>query len=142
MEITELDQSQKSELGLFKSQVWPHADQEHYGENQPKFFKEEFTLIAKENGNVVGYVSVSIDTGVAHLEPLMVKTDLKGKGIGTKLLHTAEEKSKTLGAHKIWLETGSDWLAKKFYEKHGYHVRTVLPNHTDGCEFVLMDKIL
>ncbi len=141
MEITELNQSQNSELELFKSQVWPLADQEHYGENQPKFYKNEFTLIAKENNEIVGYISIAIDTGVAHLEPLMVKNDLKNTGIGTKLLQSAEEKAEALGVHKVWLETGSDWLAKKFYEKHGYQVRTTLPSHTGGREFVLMDKI-
>ena len=142
MEITELSPSQKNKLESFKSHVWPLADQEHYGENQPKFFKEEFTLIATENSDIVGYVSISIDTGVAQLEPLMVKPDLKGNSIGTNLLKAAEEKAKTLGAHKILLETGSDWLAKKFYEKHGYQVRSILPNHTGRREFVLMDKML
>lgn len=142
MEITELNQSQKSELELFKSQVWPLADQEHYDENQPEFLRNEFTLVAKENNEIIGYVSVIIDTGVAQIEPLMVKTDLKGTGIGTKLLNMAEEKAKTLGVHKIWLETGSDWLAKNFYQRHGYQVRSILPNHTGGREFLLMDKMI
>lgn len=142
MEITELNTSQSSELESFKSLVWPLADQEHYGENQPKFFKHEFTLIAKESDEIIGYISVIIDTGVAQIEPLMVKTDFKGKGTGTSLLKAAEEKARTLGAHKMWLETGSDWLAKNFYQKHGYQVRSILPSHTEGREFVLMDKIL
>lgn len=142
MEIIELNQSQKSELESFKALVWPLADQEHYGENQPQFYKNEFTLIAKDGNEIVGYISISIDTGVAHLEPLMVRVNLKNKGIGTKLLQAAEEKAKALGVHKIWLETGSDWLAKSFYQKHGYQMRSVLPNHTGGREFILMDKIL
>jgi ribosomal protein S18 acetylase RimI-like enzyme len=142
MEIIELNQSQLSELESFKSLVWPLADKEHYGENQPKFYKKEFTLVAKQDNEIVGYVSVVADTGVAQIEPLMVKIELKGKGIGTKLLETAERKAKSLGVHKVWIETGSDWLAKGFYEKHGYQVRTTLPNHTGGHEFVLMDKML
>lgn len=142
MEITEITQEQESELKIFKGLVWPEADKEHYGDAQPNFSRDEFTLIAKEDGEIIGYVSVIIDTGVAQIEPLMVKTDLKRKGIGTKLLQDAEEKAKSLGAHKIWLETGSDWQAKDFYEKHGYQVRTVLPNHSGGREFVLMDKMI
>lgn len=142
MEITELNQSKNQELESFKALVWPLADKEHCGEILPRFFKEEFTLIAREGGEIVGYVSVIIDTGVAQIEPLMVKADLKGTGIGTRLLETAEVKAKASGAHKVWLETGSDWLAKRFYEKHGYQVRAVLPDHTGGREFVLMDKML
>lgn len=133
---------QESELKIFKGLVWPEADKEHYGDTQPNFSRDEFTLIAKENSEIVGYISLVIDTGVAQIEPLMVKTDLKGKGIGTKLLQDAEEKAKELGVHKVWLETGSDWQAKGFYEKHGYQVRTVLPNHSGGREFVLMDKMI
>ena len=137
-----MTQDQESELKIFKGFVWPEADREHYGETQPNFSRDEFTLISKEDNEIVGYISVIIDTGVAQIEPLMVKPDLKGKGIGTRLLQAAEEKAKSLGAHKVWLETGSDWQAKGFYEKHDYQVRTVLPNHSGGREFVLMDKMI
>lgn len=142
MEIIEIKSSDIQELELFKSQVWPLADKEHYGENQPNFYRNTFTLVAKENHDIIGYISVIIDTGIAQIEPLMVKTELKGKGVGTKLLKSAEEKSKEIGVHKIWLETGSDWLAKIFYEKHGYSVRVILPNHTGGRDFLLMDKMI
>jgi GNAT superfamily N-acetyltransferase len=142
MEIIETNPLDNPELELFKSQVWPFADKEHYGENQPKFYRNKFTLIAKEDDGIVGYISVIIDTGVAQIEPLMVKTELQGKGIGTKLLQSAEQKAKEIGVHKIWLETGFDWLAKGFYEKHGYTIRTILPNHTGGRDFVLMDKMI
>lgn len=142
MKIIEKTSLESIELESFKSQVWPLADLEHYKDQQPNFYKNEFTLIAKDNDQIVGYISVIIDTGVAQIEPLMVKTELKGQGIGTKLLESAEEKAKELGVRKIWLETGSDWLAKNFYEKHGYKIRTFLPNHTGGHEFVLMDKMI
>ncbi len=142
MEIIEIAKEQDSLLENIKSNAWPPADREHYGENQPEFYKKEFTLAVKESEEIVGYVSVIIDTGVAQIEPLMVKTERKGMGIGTMLIKAAEEKAKSLGAHKVWLETGSDWKSKAFYEKHGYSIRTILPNHTDGREFVLMDKML
>lgn len=142
MEITETLKQDDLELEAFKAQVWPAADKEHYGDNQPAFLKKELTLIAKEEGKIVGYISVSVDTGVAQIEPLMVGTDLKGKGIGSKLLKAAEDKARSLGVHKVWIETGLDWNAKEFYEKHGYIVRTIMTNHTGGRDFVLMDKII
>jgi ribosomal protein S18 acetylase RimI-like enzyme len=142
MKITEYIQENESQLETLKSNVWPSADKEHYGENQPHFSNDTFTLVAQDNDELVGYVTVIVDSGVAQIEPLMVKVELKGKGIGTELLRTAEEKAKSLGTHKVWLETGSDWKSKAFYEKHGYIVRTTLPNHTGGREFVLMDKMI
>lgn len=141
MEIIEITQEDTS-LATFKSQVWPVADKEHYGDNQPEFFKRQVSLVAKEEGNIIGYISVLLDTGVAQIEPLMVRPDLKRKGIGSALLKAAEEKIKSLGGHKIWLETGLGWEAKAFYENHGYVVRTLLPNHTGGQDFVLMDKMI
>ena len=142
MEITQITNQEESALDQFKSQVWPEADAEHYGNNQPAFFRDTMTLIAKDNNEIVGYITLIIDSGVAQIEPLMVKTELKGTGVGKQLLKAAEKKAKELGVHKIWLETGADWKAKGFYEHFGYSIRTTLPNHTGGREFVLMDKIL
>jgi len=124
----------------FKAKVWPVADAEHYGYQQPDFQKKEFTLVAKENDEILGYVTVLIDSGVAQIEPLMVYP--RGMRIGSALIVSAEAKAKEMGVHKVWLETGSNWEAKKFYEKHGYITRTILPNHIGGHEFVLMDKTL
>lgn len=140
MEILEYVKNDEANLESFKAKVWPAADAEHYGDKQPDFNKKEFTLIAKEHDEIVGYISMIIDSGVAQIEPLMVHP--RGKGIGSALITAAEEKAKSMGVHKVWLETGSTWEAKKFYEKHGYTVRTILPNHTGGHEFVLMDKMV
>lgn len=142
MEIIELNSTLYDKLKTFKSHVWPLADKEHYGDNQPNFSKSECTLVATEGSDIIGYLTLLVDTGVAQIEPLMVKTELHGQGIGTKLLQEAESKALLLGVHKIWLETGSDWRAKDFYLKHGYTIRTTLPNHTGGREFVIMDKMI
>ena len=77
---------------------------------------------------------------MAQIEPLMV--DPRGKGIGSALILAAETKAKEIGVHKMWLETGTTWKAKMFYEKCGYTVRIILPNHIAGYEFVLMDKMI
>ncbi len=142
MEIIELTPQDGAALESLKAKVWSAADKEHYGDNQPNFFRKEFTLIAKDANEVVGYITVIADSGVAQIEPLMVNPEMKGKGIGTRLLQASEEKAKSMGVHKVWLETGADWKARDFYEKHDYVVRTILPNHTGGRDFVLMDKVI
>lgn len=142
MKIIQYEEENESSLEILKSKVWPSADNEHYGDNQPKFFLEKFTLIAKEGDELLGYISVIADSGVAQIEPLMVLPDRKCEGIGSALIKAAEEKAKSFGVHKIWLETGADWKARAFYEKHGYVVRTILPNHSGGREFVLLDKMI
>jgi GNAT superfamily N-acetyltransferase len=142
MKITKFEQSDFNALENLKAKAWSVADKEHYGEVLPNFFKEEFTLIAKEGDEVIGYITIICDSGVAQIEPLMVDPDKKGQGIGSDLLQEAEKIAKEKGIHKIWLETGEDWKAKEFYLKHGYTVRADLPNHTGGYNFVLMDKMI
>ena len=142
MKITKLEQSDSEALEALKAKAWSVADKEHYGEILPEFFKEEFTLLAKDGDGIVGYITVICDSGVAQIEPLMIHPDYKGKGIGSALLAEAEKLAKEKGIHKLWLETGEDWKAKEFYLKHGYTVRADLPNHTSGYNFVLMDKMI
>lgn len=142
MEILTYTAELESKLEVLKGNVWPPADIEHYGDNQPDFLDAEFTLVAKDGEELVGYITVHVDSGIAQIEPLMVKKELKGQGIGTILITAAEEKAKTYGVHKMWLETGADWKSKAFYKKNGYAVRTILPNHTGGGDFVLMDKMI
>lgn len=142
MNIIEYTKNDYADLEAFKSLVWPAADREHYGANMPDFSKSEFTLIAKDGDTIVGYGTVSIDAGVAHFEPLMVATDRQGQGIGKALVKAREEKAKSLGAHKAWLETGATWKARAFHEKNGFVVRAILPNHIGHQDFVLMDKML
>lgn len=142
MELRPLHSNDAQALEVFKAAVWPVADKEHYGDQQPQFSRDELTLLATDGDAIAGYLTLIIDSGVAQIEPLMVAVDRKGHGIGTLLLEAAEAKAKELGVHKLWLETGADWKAKSFYEKHGFIVRAILPNHTGGREFVLMDKML
>lgn len=142
MEIIKYSDQQAKKLDEFKASVWPVADKEHYDDNEPDFFRETITLLAMENETILGYITVIVDSGVAQIEPLMVAVNRKGQGIGSALLKAAEDKVQSLGVHKVWLETGSDWAAKTFYEKHGYTIRTTLPNHTGRREFVLMDKMI
>jgi GNAT superfamily N-acetyltransferase len=142
MNISAYVENDRHAIETFKSSVWPAADAEHYGDNQPQFFKKEITLLAKEEGNIVGYVTLHIDSGVAQVEPLMVAVDRQNQGIGSALLKAAEKEAKEHAVHKVWLETGADWKARTFYEKNGFTLRSILPNHTGGREFILFDKMI
>ncbi len=142
MEIREYTVTDKERMDVFNESAWTAADIEHYKDTPPDFYKKEIELVALNGDAIVGHCAIRIDTGVAQIEPLIVLTERKGQGIGNALLAEAETRAKAIGVHKLWLETGADWRAKDFYLKHGFTVRTELPNHIGGRTFLLMEKML
>lgn len=142
MNIAELDVAEKLNLQVFKDAEYPTVDKAHYGDNPPVWNDEVFTLVAKEGSEIIGFICINVRMGIAYIESLLVGEKSRNQGIGQKLVFDAEEKAKSIGAHKIWLETGRTWGTEKFYRRLGYVVRTILPNDVGHQECLLMDKML
>ena len=142
MKIKNLSEVNEEDFKKFKTIEWKKADDEHYGDKPPNFTVLEHTFVAEEAGEIIGQIELKIDQGVAKIESLLVGSLHQGKGIGGDLVMASESWALANGAHKISLETGSEWSARKFYEKLGYEIRAVLPNDVAHQDFVLMDKIL
>lgn len=137
-----LEEKEQPALKEFDEREWPGADQEHYGDQDVDFVKHHFALVAREGSDVVGYISLVLDAGVLRMESLIVAEKFRGQGVGARLVTEAEAKGRSLGAHIMTLETGSDWKARLLYEKLGYTVRANLRNYYANRDFVLMDKAL
>ena len=135
---TELD---SFKLNKFKEAEWPSVDDAHF-ENRElvDFDEQELTLIAEEDGEILGYIKIRTEMGTCEIESLIVGKDFRYKSIATQLVFKAEELSKEMKLHKIFLETGIDWEARKLYEKLGYETICVLKNHYANKDFVLMEK--
>ncbi len=140
IDIRVLDGLQKELLKPFEDEQWPLADEEHYGHDLPAFRKDSRTIIASQDGRIIGFAEIFVDTGVAHLENIIVHAEERGKNVGAALLMKAEETAKALGVHKMKTETGATWGARAFYEKHGYVLRAELKNYYGNRDFVLLDK--
>ena len=142
MKIKNLDEVSIEGFKEFKTIEWKKADADHYGDNPPNFAEFQKTFVAEEDGELIGQIELKIDQGIAKIESLLVGSEQQGKGVGSKLVMAGEAWALKNNAHKISLETGESWEAKKFYEKLGYEVRSVLPNDVAHQDFVLMDKML
>jgi predicted N-acetyltransferase YhbS len=142
MEIIEYTQINTEKIESFKGSVYSVVDAEHYGDNMPNFYKKEITYIATEGEEIIGSITALLESGIAQIEPLLVKTELQGQGIGSKLLQHAEKELKEIRVHKIWLVTGASWKSRPFYIKNGYTERCILPNDIGNQDFVLFDKML
>lgn len=62
-----------------------------------------------------------ITEGVGELRDLVVSPEYRGLGLGTKLIQTCIEKSKTIGYKKLYLETTPQMnLAQKLFLRTGF----------------------
>lgn len=142
MNIIELESKDKFLLELFKGEEWPEADNDHYSNPNIDFSKHSFTLLAKDGDVILAYISFFVELGVAQIDSLIVGKRFRRKGLAIQLINEAESQAKSLGAHKVRLETGVSWKAKSLYEKLGYSVVAILSNYYGNEDFVLMDKNL
>lgn len=84
--------------------------------------KQSFWIAIDEFDRVIGCIGTKIDEeNQLFLSRLYVRFDLKRKGIGSKLLKTAEDFARENGYQEIHVHLGIDYLeSHSFYTKHGY----------------------
>ena len=125
----------------FNLKEWAVADVEHYGREVDWKIKK-YVFAAQENGEIVGTLKMKVQAGLVEIQTIIVSSGKRSKGIGKALMKQAEEIAKKSGAHKIYLITGKNWTARKFYESLGYKEVGELPKHYIKHDFVQFCKFL
>lgn len=128
-------------VAAFNDREWPKADREHYG-SVARWSAEEFRIVMRDKNAIIGTLHLTIKRGVCEINALIVGKSARGLGVGTALMHRAEEIAREKRAHKMYLETGKGWDAEPFYRKLGFRKNSILPNHYFGTDFVLYEKML
>jgi GNAT superfamily N-acetyltransferase len=107
---------------------------EYFGpENILKNAQSQYTLVAIQDGEVVGTASLanfgSAESPSYYAVAVFVLPELHGQGIGTQLIEAVESKAWALEAEKITVRASI--TAKGFYKKLGYQFRDgeVLDDH-------------
>jgi ribosomal protein S18 acetylase RimI-like enzyme len=126
-------------LRSFQIEEWKKADLDHFG-REIDWEKEIRVILAKEGKQVVGMLEIKIKAGVMHIESLIVEHNHYRQRIGRSLLLKAETIAREFKVHKIFLETGADWQARKLYESFGFQKTGDLPNHYEGRDYVEYSK--
>lgn len=76
---------------------------------------------AIEDNVVVGFAGVWQSIDIMHITNIVVKKDMRGKGIGNKLLETLLQYSKKPEISEITLEVHEDnKIAQELYKKYGF----------------------
>ena len=127
-------------------------------ENEIKYIREELNQFNNErvgedghtplniveydaNGSVIGGILGGTYWGWMYVDILWVYENHRKKGVGSNLLHKAEEEALRRGCHHAHLDTMS-WQAPDFYKKHGYSVIGILPDIPSGNQKYLLMKAL
>lgn len=92
-------------------------------------------------GEVVGGVLGEMRFSWLAVDVLWVSEMYRGKGLGGRLLQTAEDAGKARGAVGVFLDT-LDFQARGFYEKKGYVLYGELKNFPAGHTKFLLAKSL
>ncbi|HSW96369.1 MAG TPA: GNAT family N-acetyltransferase [Candidatus Saccharimonadales bacterium] len=130
-----------SEIEDFQRKEWEFADQEYFG-RIIAWKKEKKILQVIENAGIVGILELTMQAGVMHIDSLIVHHAKHGQGIGKALMVKAEEIAKGNKMHKIYLDTGKNWPATKFYETLGYIKTGDLPKHSEKQDYIEYSKFL
>lgn len=74
--------------------------------------------VIEEEGRIVAFAVGNAGTG--NVWALFVKPEFQGKGYGTQLHSAMIDWFRAQSIEKLWLSTGADTKARKFYEKNGW----------------------
>jgi len=106
--------------------------------------KEVVFLIALENDEIIGLATGRVrEDGVGHLGFLGVRSEHRGKGVGSNLLQEYLKEAKKRNAHKVWLFTAPILhSAIKLYVKTGFVPEGYMRRHSFGLDLIFYSKFL
>ena len=97
---------------------------------EPEFISRQEVYAAVVNGVIVGFYSLSHESGGLHLKHLWILPEMIRQGIGRSLFSHAVERMKVLGFYSFEIE--SDPNAEKFYQRMGAQRIKVNATELDG----------
>lgn len=91
----------------------------------PNTVDDEEVLVAERNGRIVGCVTIQDRGAELELVNIDVPLDLQGRGIGTRIVRSVEEKARKLRKHAVTLGTsrnaeGVAWKSLPWWQLLGY----------------------
>ncbi|WP_410211660.1 GNAT family N-acetyltransferase [Aquirhabdus sp.] len=98
-------------------------------------------LIKDADEQIIGGLWGKTGGGWLFTQLFVIPESLRGQGLGTKLLHLAEQEAIERGCHGAWLDT-FEFQARAFYERLGYSCFGQLEDYPMGFSRFFMKKSL
>ena len=106
----------------------------------PIDLKHHTTFVADNGNGLVGFIMLHVYNGRLDISWMGVRNEHHRKGIGTQLLHRAEELGRAWGLHEITTFTLGDTvdykpyeLSRRFYLKNGFEVYQRNQTNNPSC---------
>jgi len=98
----------------------------------------------RKSGEILGFGAIWIAVEDIHITNIVVKKNLRRKGIGKLLLDKLIEESQMLGFRVLTLEVSEKNLsAIKLYAKYGFETVGIRKNYyNDNENAIIMNKII
>lgn len=79
-------------------------------------------IVALQNGLIIGHVFIDYNKTNSHMKSLIVRENLRGKGIGSEIIKEVERRARNRGLIKIQISVNPDNNphALRLYERLGY----------------------
>ncbi len=105
--------------------------------------KENYYFGVYQDNSLIAYAKIEVRDKTVEIRDILVKDDLTGRGIGTKLLNHIEEWGKVKDCNKVVLKVPSVYdKTIKFYIKQCYSKDATLLKYYYGCDWYYMSKKL
>lgn len=120
-----------------------HFTDRAWAQESPPWPKVPLAVTARRDGRIVG--TADGDTrpdGEAYLARLIVAPDVRGEGVGARLVAAFSSAAAERGATFISLRTGVDGPARGFYERLGFNRWYDLPSWRAQGDFVQLRREL
>lgn len=98
-------------------------------------------FVRDESGTVIGGLLGHVRWQWVYVAKLWLPDELRGRGIGTRVMRAVEEYGRRHGCHGIYLDT-FEYQALPFYEKLGYEQFGVLEGYPPGYRQYHLRKAL
>jgi len=97
-------------------------------------------MIMEHEGEIIGYGGMWVIMDEAHVTNIAVKSDYRGKGLGSCLLEELQRTAVYFGAVKMTLEVRpSNEIAQRLYRKYGFEPSGIRPRYySDNNEDALI----
>ena len=140
-----MEQDYRVETGQDSQHLVQELEDRLYEHNSDRIGRYDGLLFSRvvrnQEGSMIAGIAGWTWAGACEITQFWVSEDVRGNGIGKKLLEAAEEEARRNACSTILVRTYS-FQAPSFYEKHGYGVEHAVENFPHGHRYYILTKAL